>query len=57
MDLISLVVGLVILALVAYLVDTYVPMPPPIRVTVRAVFVLVIVLWLLRSLGIWSLRI
>lgn len=57
MDLVTLIIGVVILALVAYVVDTWVPMPPPIRAVVRGVFAILIVLWLLRGLGIWSLRI
>jgi hypothetical protein len=56
MDLVTLVIGIVILALVAYVIDTWIPMAPPIRTVVRVVFALVIVLWLLRFLGLWSLR-
>jgi hypothetical protein len=46
--LISLIVVLVILGLALYLVETYIPMSPPIKTVLRVVVVLVLVLWLLR---------
>jgi hypothetical protein len=48
MGLISLIVMLVILGLALYLVETYIPMSPPIKTVLRVVVVLVLVLWLLR---------
>lgn len=52
MDLISVVIVLVILGLCLWLVETYIPMSPPIKTVIRVVVVLVIVLWLLRAFGI-----
>lgn len=54
MDLISLIVVLVILGVALYLLETYVPMSPPIRTLLRVLVVLVIVVWLLQTLGIWG---
>lgn len=51
MDLITLVVGLVIIGVALWLIETYVPISPPIKVVIRVVVVLVIVLWLLRLFG------
>jgi hypothetical protein len=43
---------LVILGLCLYLVETYVPMSPPIRVVLRVVVVLLLCLWLLTAFGV-----
>jgi hypothetical protein len=52
MDLISLLVLLIILGVALYLVETYIPMSPPIKLVIRVVVVLVIVIWLLRLFGV-----
>lgn len=49
---ITLLIGIVIIGVALYLIETYVPMSPPIRVVLRVVVVLVIVVWLLRAFGI-----
>ena len=48
MDLVSLLIVLVIVGVCLYLVETYIPLSPPIKTLIRVVVVLVIVLWLLR---------
>lgn len=48
MDLITLLLVLVVVGVCLYLVDTYIPMSPPIKVVIRVVVVIVLVLWLLR---------
>ena len=45
-------VVLVVLGLCLYLVETYVPMSPPIRVVLRVVVVLLLCLWLLTAFGV-----
>lgn len=52
MDLISVIVVLVVVGVALWLVETYVPMSPPIKTVLRVVVVLVLVLWLLRLFGI-----
>ena len=52
MSLIGLVVVLVVVGLCLYLVETYIPMSPPIQTVLRVVVVLVLVLWLLSAFGI-----
>jgi hypothetical protein len=53
-SLITLMVVLVILGLVLYLVETYVPMAAPFRTVIRVVVVLALVLYLLQAFGLWS---
>jgi len=50
--LLTLIVVLVIIGLCLYLVETYIPMSPPIKVVLRVVVVLVLVVWLLSLVGI-----
>jgi hypothetical protein len=52
MDLISILIVLVIVGVCLYLLETYVPLSPPIKTVIRVVVVLVLILWLLRAFGI-----
>jgi len=52
MSLITVLIVLVILGVALYLIETYIPMSPPIQLVIRVVVVLFIVLWLLQLLGI-----
>jgi len=47
---ISLLIVLVIVGVLLYLVETYVPMAPPIKVIIRVITILLVVLWLLKAL-------
>lgn len=49
---IGVIVAIVVLGVALYLIETYVPMAPPIKVVLRVVVVLVIVIYLLRLAGI-----
>jgi len=51
MTLISLVIVLVVVGLVLYLIENYVPMSPPIKTVLRVVVVLVLCVWLLQTFG------
>ena len=48
---IQLIVGLVVVGLILYLVETYIPMDPVIRTVIRVVVVLCVILWLLSAFG------
>jgi hypothetical protein len=48
MGLLELIVLLVIVGLILYLVENYIPMSPPIKTVLRVVVVLVLILWLVR---------
>ncbi len=51
MNIISLVIVLVVLGLCLYLVETYIPMSPPIKTVLRVVVILFLVIWLLQMTG------
>ena len=48
MDLITLIVVVVVVGVCLWLVETYLPISPPVKVVLRVVVVLALVLWLLR---------
>lgn len=49
---ITLIVLLVIVGVCLYLVETYIPISPPIKIVIRVVVVLFLILYLLRAFGI-----
>ena len=49
---IQVLVVLVIVGLVLYLVQTYIPMAPPIKTVITVVVVLCLCLWLLQVFGV-----
>lgn len=51
MPLVSLIVLLVVLGLVMYLVNNYIPMDPPFKMVLNVVIVLALILWLLGAFG------
>lgn len=52
---ILLIAYLVIVGVVLYLVETYVPMSPPIKTVLRVVVVLALIWYLLRVFGVGDL--
>jgi Flp pilus assembly protein TadB len=52
MPIITIIVVLVVIGLVLYLIENYIPMSPPIKTVMRVVVVLGLCLWLLNALGI-----
>jgi hypothetical protein len=50
---IRLLLLIVIVGVALYLVETYVPMSPPIKVILRVVAILFLVIVLLRFFGLW----
>lgn len=54
---IALVIGLALVGLVLYLIDTYVPMDPVIKTVIRIVVVVCVILYLVRLFGIADLPI
>jgi len=51
-DIIRLLVVIVILGVVLWMIQTYVPMAAPLKTLLTVIVVLLIVLWLLRSFAI-----
>ena len=55
MDLISIVVVLVVVGVILWLVQTYIPMPAPIKTVIMVIVVLFLCIWLLRIFGIGTM--
>ena len=54
MSLISLVVVLMVVGVLMWLVNSYIPMAQPIKTILNAVVVIAVVLWLLNVFGLFS---
>lgn len=54
MDLVQILVVLIIIGVVLWLVKTYIPLDPAIRIVITAVVVILVCLWLLYLFGIGS---
>lgn len=54
---IQLLIVLIIIGVCLYLIETYIPIDPPIKVVIRVVVVLCLVLWLLNVFGILDIPI
>ncbi len=52
MDLINVLIVLVIVGVILWLVQTYIPMPAPIKTIITVVVVLFLCIWLLQLFGI-----
>lgn len=51
---IEALVVLIILGVVLYLVETYIPMSPPFKTVLRIVVVVILILWLLQVAGLYT---
>ncbi len=52
MSIVTIIIVLVVVGLVLYLIENYVPMSPPIKTIMRVVVVLLLCIWLLNAFGI-----
>jgi type IV secretory pathway TrbD component len=52
MPLLSVLLVLIVIGVVLWLVNTYIPMAPPIKTVINVLVVLVLCLWLLSLFGI-----
>jgi hypothetical protein len=52
MSLITLIAVLVVVGLVLYLVNNFVPLQPPFKTVINVLVVLVLCLWILQAFGI-----
>ena len=57
MDLIQLIVLLVVVGVILWLINTYIPMQPPIKTIINVIVILVLCLWILSVFGITSMRV
>ena len=51
MPIITVIIVLVVVGLVLYLIESYVPMSPPVKTVLRVVIVLALCIWLLSVFG------
>ncbi len=54
MSLISLIIVLMLVGLLLWAINTYIPMQPPIKNIMNIVVVIVVILWLLQVFGVLS---
>jgi hypothetical protein len=52
MDFITLIVVIVVVGVVLWMVEAYVPMSPPVKIVLRVVVVLALAVYVLRAFGI-----
>jgi len=53
MDLVQLLVVIIVLGLVFWLVQTFLPIPQPFKNAVLGILVIVVIVWLLSAVGLW----
>ncbi len=54
MPLLHVVLVLIVIGVVLWLINTYVPMASSIKTILNAVVVIVVILWLLKIFGLWG---
>jgi hypothetical protein len=54
MPLLNLIVVLVVVGVVLYLINTYIPMASSIKSILNVVVVVVVCIWLLQATGLWG---
>jgi len=54
MPVISLLVALIIIGVLLYLANLYIPMAPPIKTILNVVVVVIVCLWLLQVFGVFG---
>ncbi|MBV9718503.1 MAG: hypothetical protein JOZ77_04245 [Candidatus Eremiobacteraeota bacterium] len=54
MPLIEVVIALIVIGVLLWLINTYIPMAGSIKTLLNAVVVIVVVIWLLKIFGLWS---
>jgi hypothetical protein len=54
MSLVTLIITLIVVGVLLWLVNTYIPMDGKIKKIINVVVVIVVILWLLRVFGVWG---
>jgi hypothetical protein len=52
MSIITLLIVLIILGFGLWLINTYIPMQPPIKIIINVIVVIILLLWLLQAVGV-----
>lgn len=53
MSLLSLIIAIVIVGILLYCINSFVPMDATVKKILNAVVVIALVVWLLRAFGVW----
>ncbi|MGA2092708.1 MAG: Thivi_2564 family membrane protein [Sedimentisphaerales bacterium] len=54
MSLVTLIITLIVVGVLLWLVNTYIPMDGKIKKIINVVVVIVVIIWLLRVFGVWG---
>jgi hypothetical protein len=54
MPLVEVVIVLIVVGVILWLINTYIPMAPAIKSLLNAVVVIAVVVWILKLFGLWS---
>jgi hypothetical protein len=54
MPLIEVVIVLIVVGVILWLINTYVPMASAVKSLLNAVVVIVLIVWILRVFGLWA---
>ena len=54
MSIINVIIVLVVVGLILWLINRFIPMQSTIKSILNIVVIIVVILWLLRAFGIWS---
>jgi hypothetical protein len=54
MSLLAIVLTLIVVGVLLWLEETYIPIAQPIKTIIRVVVIVVVVVWLLQVVGIWG---
>jgi hypothetical protein len=54
MSLVTIVITLIVIGILLWLANTYIPMDPKIKKVLNIVVMVVVVLWLLNVFGLWG---
>lgn len=54
MSLITIFIVLIVVGVILWLINTYLPLDPKIKNIINIVAVVVMVIWLLRAFGVWG---
>jgi hypothetical protein len=54
MSLVTLIITLIVVGVLLWLVNTYIPMDGKIKNIINVVVVIVVIIWLLRVFGVWG---
>lgn len=54
MSILEIVIAIVVVGVVLWLINTYIPMDAKIKQLLNVVIVVILVVWLLKAFGVWT---